>query len=449
MARDIDKNTQNLIKQAVIKQYIDFTKNPQSVLETDANGKYSNIESFFNNFANAYILPALKGYEQHFKNGQLPNVEMKDARDVYGIPDLNNQNETDQEFHTSAIGEYNSNDNKVYMYTNALQELKGAPPQKIISKLNQLISILCHEYQHSKQRLHKNLLDSGEVEKANKIASQLGSNPSAIAEDFDFNGFESLRFIKATREDLATQLRGNRKSKTGDPLEEAFYYTRPIEVDARTTSLQTFTEFSVGVLKSKNIKPFADLLKTTCSSLQSHFKDMTKQKPISKEQIQEAIKKLEPDDFVKYAKRVEGGFSRLPEDKKSKISLNSILNGEHMSDSRDSQEKSDEQDREIFVCALEDYVKTCPENAEATLKEIKQKCEEEGLSFGEIISSQYIQMLQEPAVRQINTEDYKKEGLDPNQSKEQAQAPDTSRSREQREAGLDLTEEEQNQQQIQ
>lgn len=72
-------------------------------------------------------------------------------------------------------------------------------------------------------------------------------------------------------------------------------------------------------------------------------------------------------------RKIEESYSKLNEEDKEKVALDSILTGNSQSD--------DERDREDFVCALKDYVSTNPEKASELINEIKLHCQREGGFF--------------------------------------------------------------------
>lgn len=392
------------LKKEVVKKFEEFIKKPQTIIQGLRDGKSSHLQEFYQQFAEAYIYPDMADF-----TSKLPPVEMKDAETVAAIIGDKSR----------ASGEYNSQDNKVYMYFNKLQKIansKNPTSKAIISEFVTSVEVLCHEYQHSKQKLYANLLNNGETEKANEFSGQLAKYSSDIVQDIDFNGAECISVIKETRPDLYSEMASKTKEPSvegADPVVEAFYYRRPIERDARDTSLRMFDEFTKDTLKSGKLKSWAFLTRQKLQALKRHKRDMSRQPVhISKDDILGQLKKMNPEDFAKYAQGAESIYVGLSENEKSELTSKSILNGNSTNE--------DEYRLEEFVCTIHELTNALkPEDAINVLQGIQQECAKNNLSFGEKISSEFLESLKAPRVRSVNQKDYDSEGIVKDSSNQQ------------------------------
>lgn len=394
----------NELKKKVINKYVKYIKNPNILLTTDdEDGKirFIALEKFFNEFAEAYLKPSFQGY-----TNKIPSVKLKDANEVAAI--IGDK--------SKAGGEYNSADNMVYMYYNRFEKLLDLNEskmlrKKIISQFNMAISILCHEYQHAKQQVYVNLLKSGEVQKAKTFSEQLGKNIDGIATDMGFAGKECIDVIKATRADLYAEMGKLVKTptpKNPDPILDAFYFNRPIEKDARNTSLKVFREFSTDVLKSGRLSMWGGLFNTYLQSVIADKKDSAKQpNTITKDVIMGYVKMLNAEDLTNFALIAEDGYLSLSADEKGKVNLQTLFKGNSKTD--------EEFKRETFLSVLKEIVNSVPEQeALKKLKSINQLCEANNVSFGAKITEQYIIDIENGdsvKVRPINNADYAREGI--------------------------------------
>lgn len=396
------------LRKEVVKKFNSFIKNPKTIIQGLQEGECSHLQEFYQEFAEAYIYPDMADF-----TSKLPPVEMKDAETVAAIIGDKSR----------ASGEYNSQDNKVYMYFNKLQKIansKNPTSKAIISEFVTSVEVLCHEYQHSKQKLYANLLNNGETEKANEFSGQLAKYSSDIVQDIDFNGAECISVIKETRPDLYSEMETKTKEPSvegADPVVEAFYYRRPIERDARDTSLKIFNQFAKDSFKGGKVVSFAYLTKQKLEALRRHNRDMKRQPVhISKEEILGQLKKMGSKDFANFAKKIEPFYAELSEVEKENLTAESILNGNSANEKTYKLEE--------FVCSIKELVEaSSPEDSVRSLQSIHQECSANNLLFGEKISLEMLEDVKrnvnEPKVRPILPKDFEREGIDQNKAEPQ------------------------------
>lgn len=388
------------LRKEVVKKFDAFIKNPKTIIQGLPEGECSHLQEFYQEFAEAYIYPDMAEFTNN-----LPPVEMKDVETVAAVIGDKSR----------ASGEYNSQDNKVYMYFNKLQKIansKNPASKSIISEFVTSVEVLCHEYQHAKQKVYANLLKNGETEKANEFSGQLAKYSSEIAQDIDFNGAECISVIKETREDLYSEMESKTKEPSvqgADPVVEAFYYRRPIERDARDTSLKIFDQFAKDSFKGGKLVSSAFLTKQKLEALKRHNRDMKRQPVhISKEEILGQLKKMNPQDFAKFANKIEPIYAELGETEKETLTVESILNGNSTNENIYRLEE--------FVCSIKELVDaSSPEESVGILQDIQKECLENNLSFGEKISFEMLEDIKrkanEPKVRQVLPKDFEREGI--------------------------------------
>ena len=99
------------LRKEVVKKFNSFIKNPKTIIQGLQEGECSHLQQFYQEFAEAYIYPDMADFTSKF-----PPVEMKDAETVAAIIGDKSR----------ASGEYNLQDNKVYMYFNKLQKIANS-----------------------------------------------------------------------------------------------------------------------------------------------------------------------------------------------------------------------------------------------------------------------------------------------------------------------------------
>lgn len=430
-------------KKNVIDRYMQIIKNPKSFLAKEG-GKYVFAEEFLNEFADAYIRPDFEGFQD-----EIPRVELKDTAD---IPEIIGDK-------SRAHGEYNNKANTVFMYSNRIDDMNGLSDEQIIGRLNMMLGTLCHEYQHGKQRVYVDLVNNGD-ERAKEFGKQLNANKEGILADYEFNGQECLDVIAGSRPDLYAELQGmvrqspssttkllsklqnNPIKEFKDPVLDAFYYRRPIEVDARETSLKIFDKFIKDVLKSGKIKASSNLIKEEATSYIRHLTDMSKQPAtITKPLIMNYVAQLTPKDLASFAIDAERPFDSLSESEKSELAGCdfSTLTTEQQEEVKQSHDYK----KEEFKVVLEEIKKSMTlEDAIQRLTEIKNQCIAMGATFGVQATNEIIEQLQKskqpPEVRPIELADYENEGLEITENTE-PEVYDETRRREEKEERL-LTE---------
>lgn len=221
-------------------------------------------------------------------------------------------------------GKYDEDKNKIIMNSDRISKAKSV--DEIRTAILEVLAIVCHEYQHFKQSVFARAAANGDKEKMEAMKKQIGYNPDMVIDDAE-HGRSTSRQIGFMREVMPEQReRVMAKTKSdsrasGDPVWDAFYYRRPVEVDARETSLPVFGEIANDVLKSGSLGMGFKMKMVQYNQKKKNDKDMRRQGPGVMKAFEEEMKTIKPEHFIKYGEIIEkeSQTADMTEEMKEKI----------------------------------------------------------------------------------------------------------------------------------
>lgn len=331
----------------------------------------------------------LNGFFQDFSTHYLDS-EVAQFTDKFPVVKFAKMEERDKR----AVGKYNHKTNEISLNIDTF--LKGSRSSTVFTGF---LATLCHEHQHFKQNLYIELKNAGKEDQAKKLEPMLCITPESAhgvsIEELEKNlrnpiGGQSItaheRFMAYTIPDQYKQMKsGNiakdwlgKKFGKRTPLEVAYYFHNPQEVDARERAVDVFekkfSEISQG-------DPLIDKYKNRMTKFLTGFNkvSLSIQPKKAVELFETAKDKIDAEQLLTFAGKIDKDL------KKSKADISQI--NDHGLLSFDHKPSEHEVDRQSFIIVLKKRLDTLSEQDAKALLETLQNS---GNEYAAHIASQFL-----------------------------------------------------------